>query len=175
MKAYYVPGTAGGTVETLTHLLSAGGEKSDDFFHRQRVWTCLKSPNQDLNPGPPIPEAPPAPVTAPPLREAGWHGHNSLSTRLGHGGLDLRFGPRVSQRHLNSCGAQGLPFAENLVRRRRSGLKPGAKLSPLSRTAGPFVSLPHGAYILPGVKTPLQRLDSHGDPSQGELRGWERE
>ena len=70
--------------------------------------------NQGLNP-------PPASGSSCSCR-AGQHSINSLSARLCDCGLDLRVGARVSQRHLNSCGAQGLPFAENLPWRRRRRL-----------------------------------------------------
>lgn len=138
------------------HPINSRGDGSDNFHFtdeeleapRGMNSSAVKRPNKDLNPGLP------GPVTGslPPLScEAGGHRHNLLSTRLCHCGLDLCFSPCVSQRHLNSCRAQGLPFAENLSRRRRSGPKPAAEF--------PCSCSLHGPYTFLWVKTPSQRVD----------------
>lgn len=111
----------------FNHCINARCNGSNDFHFTDEELEALRGRNptevkrlkQDLNAGLPKSKAPPTSGPGSSLG-AGRNMHDSLSARLCDCGLDLCFCACVSQRHLNSCGPQGLPFAENLPWRRMS-------------------------------------------------------
>lgn len=108
----------------------------------------------------------PAPATAQLQLQGRARRCHSLSTRLRDRGLDLCFRPSVSQRHLNACRAQGLPFAEDLCA--EGGWNLGSTDLP-TRHSAPLLP-PKWSQNLLWVKDPFEKMTSTtGTLSEGEV------